>query len=37
MLGLTWDHRSFDGAYAASFLSAMRDQLEQHDWASELE
>jgi 2-oxoglutarate dehydrogenase E2 component (dihydrolipoamide succinyltransferase) len=37
MLGLTWDHRAFDGAYAASFLSAMRDQLEQHDWASELE
>jgi 2-oxoglutarate dehydrogenase E2 component (dihydrolipoamide succinyltransferase) len=37
MLGLTWDHRAFDGAYAAAFLSAMRDHLEQHDWASELE
>ena len=37
MLGLTWDHRAFDGAYAASFLGGMRDRLEQHDWASELD
>ena len=37
MLGLTWDHRAFDGAYAAAFLSAMRERLEHHDWASELE
>ena len=29
---LTWDHRAFDGAYAAAFLSAMREQIEQHDW-----
>ncbi len=37
MVGVTWDHRAFDGAYAASFLTAMREHLEQHDWASELD
>jgi 2-oxoglutarate dehydrogenase E2 component (dihydrolipoamide succinyltransferase) len=37
LLGLTWDHRAFDGAYAAAFLSAMRERLEHHDWASELD
>jgi pyruvate dehydrogenase E2 component (dihydrolipoamide acetyltransferase) len=35
-LGLSWDHRAFDGAYAASFLSEVRNQLEQSDWANEL-
>jgi len=37
LLGLTWDHRAFDGAYAAAFLLAMRERLEHHDWASELD
>jgi 2-oxoglutarate dehydrogenase E2 component (dihydrolipoamide succinyltransferase) len=37
LVGLTWDHRAFDGAYAAAFLGAMRDRLEHHDWASELD
>jgi 2-oxoglutarate dehydrogenase E2 component (dihydrolipoamide succinyltransferase) len=37
MIGVTWDHRAFDGAYAASFLTAMREHLEQHDWTSELD
>jgi len=37
LLTLTWDHRAFDGAYAASFLSALKHRLEQHDWASELD
>ncbi len=36
MLSLTWDHRAFDGAYAASFLRAMTQVLEHHDWESEL-
>ncbi len=36
MLGLSWDHRGFDGAYAASFLHEVRAQLEGKDWASEL-
>lgn len=36
MLALTWDHRAFDGAYAAAFLGAIRQQLETRDWQSEL-
>ena len=35
-LTLTWDHRAFDGAYAASFLAKVRDILETRDWAAEL-
>ncbi len=35
-LSLTWDHRAFDGAYAASFLNALRTVLETHDWEAEL-
>ena len=37
MLSLTWDHRAFDGAYAAAFLKALKQRLEKHDWASELD
>ena len=37
MLALAWDHRAFDGAYAAAFLQALKEHLEQHDWAAELE
>lgn len=36
MLTLAWDHRAFDGAYAASFLRAVRDALETRDWEVEL-
>jgi 2-oxoglutarate dehydrogenase E2 component (dihydrolipoamide succinyltransferase) len=35
-LSLAWDHRAFDGAYAASFLNALRTVLETHDWEAEL-
>jgi 2-oxoglutarate dehydrogenase E2 component (dihydrolipoamide succinyltransferase) len=35
MLVLSWDHRAFDGAYAAAFLRRVKDVLEHHDWASE--
>jgi pyruvate/2-oxoglutarate dehydrogenase complex dihydrolipoamide acyltransferase (E2) component len=28
ILGLSWDHRALDGAYAASFLAALRDRLQ---------
>ena len=35
-LSLTWDHRAFDGAYAASFLNALREVLEERDWEPEL-
>jgi pyruvate dehydrogenase E2 component (dihydrolipoyllysine-residue acetyltransferase) len=36
MLGLSFDHRAFDGAYAAAFLARVRDVLESRDWHSEL-
>jgi 2-oxoglutarate dehydrogenase dihydrolipoamide succinyltransferase (E2 component) len=35
-LVLSWDHRAFDGAYAAAFVAAIKDILEDRDWASEL-
>jgi pyruvate/2-oxoglutarate dehydrogenase complex dihydrolipoamide acyltransferase (E2) component len=28
VLGLSWDHRALDGAYAAHFLGALRERLE---------
>jgi pyruvate dehydrogenase E2 component (dihydrolipoyllysine-residue acetyltransferase) len=37
LLVLTWDHRAFDGAYAAAFLRAMRVVLEEHNWEDELD
>jgi pyruvate dehydrogenase E2 component (dihydrolipoamide acetyltransferase) len=36
MLALAWDHRAFDGAYAASFLNEVRIVLETRDWDAEL-
>ncbi|MGI8938199.1 MAG: dihydrolipoamide acetyltransferase family protein [Iamia sp.] len=35
-LSMGWDHRAFDGAYAAAFLRRIVDILEQRDWAAEL-
>ena len=35
-LTLTWDHRAFDGAYAASFLRKVKEVLETRDWSAEL-
>jgi pyruvate dehydrogenase E2 component (dihydrolipoamide acetyltransferase) len=35
MLVLSWDHRAFDGAYAAAFMRRLKDVLEHHDWAGE--
>ena len=34
VLALAWDHRAFDGAYAAAFLRSMKRTLEGADWAS---
>jgi pyruvate dehydrogenase E2 component (dihydrolipoamide acetyltransferase) len=34
-LSMSWDHRAFDGAYAAGFLSFVREMLENKDWSSE--
>ena len=36
ILALTWDHRAFDGAYAAAFLEAMKDEIQGRDWEAEL-
>ena len=35
-LSLSWDHRAFDGAYAAAFLALVRNILEQRDWEDEV-
>ncbi|MEI2706596.1 MAG: 2-oxo acid dehydrogenase subunit E2 [Ilumatobacteraceae bacterium] len=35
-LAMSWDHRAFDGAYAAGFLVKVKQELEQRDWSSEL-
>lgn len=35
-LTLGWDHRAFDGAYAAQFLARLKEILETRDWAAEL-
>ena len=35
-LVMSWDHRAFDGAYAAAFLREIRLILEGRDWSSEL-
>ncbi len=35
-LSLTWDHRAFDGAYAAAFLHKIKELLETRDWSAEL-
>ena len=35
-LAMSWDHRAFDGAYAAGFLVKVKDELEQRDWSAEL-
>ena len=36
VLTLSWDHRAFDGAYAASFLHSLAEILEGRDWEAEL-
>ena len=35
-LAMSWDHRAFDGAYAANFLVKVRELLEHRDWEAEL-
>jgi 2-oxoglutarate dehydrogenase E2 component (dihydrolipoamide succinyltransferase) len=35
-LAMSWDHRAFDGAYAAGFLVKVKQILETRDWTSEL-
>ena len=35
-LGLTWDHRVFDGSTAVLFLRRIKENLETWDWDQEL-
>jgi 2-oxoglutarate dehydrogenase E2 component (dihydrolipoamide succinyltransferase) len=35
-LAMSWDHRAFDGAYAAGFLVKVKEFLETRDWSQEL-
>lgn len=35
-LTMSWDHRAFDGAYAAAFLKSVKDILETRNWEAEL-
>ncbi|MDP6062008.1 MAG: dihydrolipoamide acetyltransferase family protein [Acidimicrobiales bacterium] len=35
VLALAWDHRAFDGAYAAAFLARLREVIQTRDWESE--
>jgi 2-oxoglutarate dehydrogenase E2 component (dihydrolipoamide succinyltransferase) len=36
VVGQSFDHRAFDGAYSASFLRKLKSIIETRDWASEL-
>lgn len=36
ILTLGWDHRAFDGGYAAAFLSRVREILQTRDWTAEV-
>src|SRR4051795_2923495 len=36
ILGLSYDHRAFDGVTASRFLVRVRDALQDRDWAAEL-
>jgi 2-oxoglutarate dehydrogenase E2 component (dihydrolipoamide succinyltransferase) len=37
VLALAWDHRAFDGAYAAAFLATLREIIETRDWSVEVQ
>jgi len=37
MIGQSFDHRAFDGAYSAAFLSRLKQILEDRDWGDELD
>jgi pyruvate dehydrogenase E2 component (dihydrolipoamide acetyltransferase) len=36
LLALSWDHRAFDGAYAAAFMREVKHIIETRDWEAEL-
>ena len=36
LLAMSWDHRAFDGAYAAAFMREVKEIIETRDWEAEL-
>ena len=34
VLALSFDHRAFDGAYAAAFVARVKEILETRDWSA---
>ena len=36
VLAMAWDHRAFDGAYAAAFLHRVKEIIETRDWQAEV-
>lgn len=36
VLAMAWDHRAFDGAYAAAFLHRVKEIIETRDWKAEI-
>ena len=36
VLAMAWDHRAFDGAYAAAFLHRVREIIETREWEAEV-
>lgn len=36
VLAMAWDHRAFDGAYAAAFLHRVKEIIESRDWEAEV-
>ncbi len=36
VLAMAWDHRAFDGAYAAAFLHRVKETIETRDWEAEI-
>ena len=36
LLGLSWDHRAFDGAYSAAFMHEIKEIIETRDWEAEI-
>ena len=36
VLAMAWDHRAFDGAYAAAFLHRVKEIIETRDWEAEI-
>jgi 2-oxoglutarate dehydrogenase E2 component (dihydrolipoamide succinyltransferase) len=36
LIGMSWDHRAIDGAYASKFLHTIRTIIETRDWEAEL-